>query len=341
MIKKIFNWQNILIFILAFILFIPSVQAESRVLTDMSGRKVELPVQINRIVTTYVPATQFVFALGAEDKLVGIDVGSPRMQMQLLSALKPDFKELPAVGGLKSGINLEEIIALNPDLVILFPYREAQKIADKLQQQGISSLIIKPESFKLIRETNLLLGKALNLEKEAEIIDEQFTKILTLINRSNNIPQAEKKKVYFANSTLFNTVGEGMLQTDMIQLAGGFNPARDVKSGFIESSPEQLIIWNPDIIITSHFFSGNDGQLLTEPRYQSVQAFASDNIYRFPSNLEPWDFPSPACYPGVLWLSEKTYPERYRDINIKNIINNFYKNIYGKSYEELGGEFPL
>jgi len=341
LIKKIFNWRNIVILLLAFILFIPSVQAESRVITDMSGRKVELPVQINRIVTTYVPATQFVFALGAEDKLVGIDVGSPRMQMELLSTLKPDFKGLPAVGGLKSGINLEEIIALNPDLVVLFPYREAPVIADKLQQQGISSLIIKPESFKLIRETNLLLGKALNLEKEAEIIDEQFTKILTLINRSNNIPQAEKKKVYFANSTLFNTVGEGMLQTDMIQLAGGLNPAQDVKSGFIESSPEQLIIWNPDIIITSHFFSGNDEQLLTEPRYQSVNAFDSDSIYRFPSNLEPWDFPSPACYPGVLWLSEKIYPERYEDVSIKEIINNFYESIYGKSYEELGGEFPL
>ena len=341
MIKKIFNWRNIVILLLAFILFIPSVQAESRVITDMSGRKVELPVQINRIVTTYVPATQFVFALGAEDKLVGIDVGSPRMQMELLSTLKPDFKGLPAVGGLKSGINLEEIIALNPDLVVLFPYREAPVIADKLQQQGISSLIIKPESFKLIRETNLLLGKTLNLEKEAAIIDKQFAKILTLINRSGNIPQTEKRKVYFANSTLFNTVGEGMLQTDMIQLAGGFNPARDVKSGFIESSPEQLIIWNPDIIITSHFFSGNDEQLLIEPRYQSVKAFVSDSIYRFPSNLEPWDFPSPACYPGVLWLSEKIYPERYEDVSIKEIINNFYESIYGKSYEELGGEFPL
>ena len=304
-----------------------------RTITDMAGREVELPDEVNRVVTTYRTATQFVFALDVQDRLVAADISFERIS--LFSKLY-DGDKLPSVGSKRNGLNLEQIIEVNPDLVILFPYNEGPEIAERLEEFGIASVIIIPESYEQIEETTKVLGQALGVEKRAELVISKYNEIKNIVDKTQNIEN--KKKVYFANSDLFDTVGENMLQTSMIEMAGGINPAKEVKSGFIKTSLEELINWNPDYIVVSQYYSGTIEELKNRPELKELKAIKNDNVFRFPSKVEPWDFPSPSSYLGIVWLAEKLYPEEFNELNLQEVVEDYYNTLYKKSYQELGGD---
>ena len=313
-----------------------SIKAENRTIVDMLGRKVTIPAEVERVVTTYTPATQFVMALGADDRLVAGASGLPNQN--IFTKIKPDIEDLPKVGSKNKGINIESVMELDPDLVIMFPHGDGVETADRLKELGIATLVINPESFSQIRETNILLGKALNLEKKAKKVDEQYKKIMKIISKTKSIPKSERKKVYFANSELLDTVGENILQTDLIEKSGAVNPAKEVKKGFIKASSEELINWNPDYIIVSQFYRKSLKKLKNINKYQSIAAFQKNKIYRIPSNLEPWDYPSPSSALIIPWLSKKLYPEKFSDLSVEKIVNDFYKTLYGKTFREFAGE---
>lgn len=319
------------ILILVFSLTISSTVFAEKVVTDMAGRKVEVPDEVNKIVTTYRSATQFVFCLGVQDRLAASDLSFEKVS--LFQKLY-DGEKLPNVGSKNRGINIEQILEVNPDLVILFPHNIGPEVAKKLKDYNIASVIIKPESYEQIKETTRILGKAIGVEERAEKVIDQYDKIIDIVNKREI---KDKKKVYFANSELLDTVGKGMLQTSMIELAGGINPAKNVKSGFIKTSLEELLKWNPEYIVVSQYYSGSVQDLLNRPELQELKAIKNENVYRFPSKVEPWDFPSPSSYLGIIWLAEKLYPEKYEDIDVQQVVEEYYNTLYDKSYEDLGG----
>ena len=331
--------RNLLIFSLSiFLLLVPVLRANAaRNFTDMMGRKITVPDEINRVVTTYKSATQFVLALNAGDKLVGVSVKTDKQP--LFVSLQPELAELPQVGSKRNGINLETILNVKPDLVILYPHRDAVETAEKLEEQGVTVLIINPESLSQIRETTELLGKILNKEEQAAEVLKAYAEIDSLTAKTAELAESEKKKIYFANSEFTDSVGKGMMQTALIKNAGGINPAAELKSGFITVSPENIIDWNPELVIVSQYFNGDLDKLSQENKYKNISAFKNNELYRVPSKLEPWDFPSPSAFIAQLWLAKKAYPAEYQDLNYQNKVNDFYQTLYGRTFEELGGEF--
>ncbi len=335
--KSVRKLASIIIIILLFSCCKLSVSgAGERVITDMAGRRVELPAEIERVVTTYHTASKFVFALGAQQRIVAAETDFSRIR--LFAMLLPGIEEIPTVGSKRKGLNLEEIIAAEPELVLLYPYHDGLTAAEKLAEQGIAAVIIQPESYRQIRQTNLLLGQVLNLEEKAQQIDQQYQKILELAARTRAISPSDRPTVYFANSQLLDSVGDGMLQSSLIELAGGINPAKGSKQGFIQISAEELYQWNPELIVTSQRFRGELTELIKTPAYQGIKAFQNKAIHRTPANLEAWDFPGPASYLMILWLADKLYPELYRDIDLPALVEEFYREVYGKGFTALGGQ---
>lgn len=334
------NWKmSLVIFsLIMIILFSPVLKAEeARSFTDMMGREITVPEDVDRIVTTYKSATQFVLSLDAGDKLVGVSVKTDKQP--LFVNLQPELAELPQVGSKRNGINLETTLSVNPDLVILYPHRDALETAEKLEEQGVTALIINPESLEQIRKTTELLGKVLNKEEKAEEVLAAYNKIDSLTKKTAELPESEKKEIYFANSEFTDSVGSEMMQTALIENAGGINPAAELKSGFLTVSAENILEWNPELVIVSQYFNGDLEKLAQENKYQNVSAFKNNELYRVPSKLEPWDFPSPSAFIAQLWLAQKAYPSEYQEINYQKQVNDFYQTLYGKTFVELGGEF--
>jgi len=338
--KNYFRQKNYLTVLLITLLLLIStalsVSAE-REFTDMVGRKVMLDEEINSVVTTYKPATQFMLSLGAGDKISAVSLKTDKQK--LFVELEPRLAELPQVGSKRNGVNIETIVSVNPDLVILYPHRDAEETAEKLKLQDIETVIINPESLKLIKETTLLLGEILNKEEQAEDVIAAYNRIDSLTERTSELGAGQKKTIYFANSEFTDTVGAEMMQTALINNAGAVNPAADLKSGFLTVSPENIIEWNPDLIAVSQYYKGSVEDIKNYPEYQSVNAVQNGDVYRFPSQLEPWDFPSPSSYIAQLWLAVKSYPEYYDDLDYQEEVNRFYNTLYGKNFEELGGDF--
>ena len=335
---RLFKSNSTIIIIVILSIFIISTASKAgsnRQVTDMLGREVEIPAEINTIATSYTPATLFVVALGAQDRLVASGKGMPRQQ--IFNDLAPEIEDLPEISG-GSGINMESVAAIDPDLIIISPHGGASAEADRLESIGYPTIVINPEGFYKVEKTFKFLGQVLNLEEKAEEISGLYQEIEEITAETRELPDSEKRTVYFANSQLLDTVGANMLQSDLIGIAGGINPAVDVKSGFIEASSEQLIEWDPDLVILSQFYRGDISDLYESPGFQGITAFKDNNLERIPSNIEPWDFPGPASGLISLWLAEKLYPEHYSDLNILEFTDKFYNKIYSQTFSELNGE---
>ncbi len=308
------------------------------IVTDMANRVVIIPHKPKRIVTSFKPATLCLFALGLEKKIVGIDNSSKYDKLHM--AIMPEVVNLTGVGSKTSGLNFETIVSLKPDLVILYAQKDGISLASRLKMINIPSIIILPENFHSIKKSLAIIAKAAGIPERAKLIENAMDSVLNLVKkRIKSIPQCKRKTGYFASSRgLFSTATGNLLQDKILTKAGIINVAHNLKGYFQDISPEQLIEWNPDIILLSQHIKSRVAKRLKNPALQSIKAIKTKKVYRFPSNLAPWDFPSPLSALGVLWLADKIYPDRFKDININKEINKFHKILFGKTFKQMGGK---
>lgn len=86
-----------------------------------------------RVVTTYKPATDIVLALGGKDKLVGVSDGGKKDPV-MVKLDESWASKLAEVGSKKNGVNMEQIVALKPDVVILYPTKESDDTVKKISR---------------------------------------------------------------------------------------------------------------------------------------------------------------------------------------------------------------
>jgi iron complex transport system substrate-binding protein len=316
----------------------PVDNALGRTVTDMLGRTVTVPPKAQRLVTTFKPASLCVAALGLQGRLVAIDTDSKRDRLQL--AVYPAIAELPAVGQKSTGLNFETILAADPDLVILFAQKDGIAIADRLMAHGVAAIVILPEKMQSLYASLRLIADAAGVPDKAEHAIAACRQVLDLAaQRVASIKMADRRRVYFASAKgTFSTATGDLLQDEIIRMAGGINVGHALSGYFREISPEQFIAWNPDVVITSGLAARRTRSILQQPQFAGVSAVAAGRIYRFPSTIAPWDFPSPLSALGVLWLAKSCYPERFSDVDLNAEIDHFHMALFGKDFKSLGGK---
>lgn len=307
------------------------------VITDDADREVEIPDQVNRLVTAFKPATLLVLSLGGADALVGVDSSSRHDTLNL--AVAPELKKAVSVGSKSQDISLETVISLKPDLVILYSQKTGIQLADRLQDSGCPAMVIAPETFDSIEKNLMLLGKALDRQEQAARVVQAMHNVQEAVHiRVQDLEKKERKTVYYAGPSGFlSTSPSGMLQDVMIDRAGGRNAASGLHGYFKQVSPEQLMDWAPDSIILSRMIRPQAKTLLKRKQFSLLPAVKRNNIHVFPSTLAPWDFPSPLSALGVLWLGARLYPERFADISLMQEVNAFHRTLFGQSFTEMNG----
>ncbi|SMD13196.1 iron complex transport system substrate-binding protein [Desulfocicer vacuolatum DSM 3385] len=326
--------------ILFFIIFNSAMARarESRIITDMAGRKVILRNnEARRIIPTFKPVTLCILALGLQERLVGIDTHSKKDK--LTRAVFPGVTQLTGVGTKSTGINLETMLSLKPDLVILYAQKDGMSLATRLETMGIPAVIILPESMNNIKRSLDIISRAAGTPQNASSVINAMDKTLNLVHsRVATIPKQNKKRAYFASSrSFFNTAAGNMLQDNMLSRAGMINVSHALKGYFQDISPEQFLAWNPDIIFMSRNLNTQGFKPIKNPALKKVTALAHQAIHRFPSNLAPWDFPSPLSVLGTLWAACRAYPEYFQDIDFTAYANDFHRVLFQKDLVEMGG----
>ena len=303
--------------------------------TDMVGRTVTIPNDVQRVVTTSPPMTAMVYML-APDKLVGLNYQWTEGEKKYIDT---KYQSLPVVGGWfgRQDGNYEEIIAIDPNIVIEGAMGNVDLVSVNDRQEKFGAIPVigvtdNSDVTKIIPSIEFM-GKLLGEEDRANRLIDFTNKYLDKASSvSNSIPDSEKKRVYYAEGPEgLQTDPKGSLHAQLIDIVGGKNVA-DVQLqegvGQVQVSIEQVIKWNPDVIITvDESFYNN---IYNDPKWGNVKAVKEKQVYLSPQSPFKWfDRPPGAnIIIGIPWTAKVIYPDKYSDINLKDEVKYFYKEFY-------------
>ncbi|NCB52595.1 MAG: ABC transporter substrate-binding protein [Clostridia bacterium] len=304
--------------------------AETRVFTDGVGREVELPADIQHIALSGPLAQNVVFAL-APDRIVAAatpweDAAKPYIDQK--------YWNLPITGQLYGSfypLDPEVLISVEPDVVIDIGEAKGsiKEDLDSFQKQtGIPHIFI-PGTLETMPEAYRQLGEILNMPDEAEVLSTFCQKALDSADKLASLPANKKvKMLYILGEEGLNVIGRGSFFGEIVDklavnLAVVDNPAS--KSSGNEVDMEQLLLWNPDLIV----FEANTvyGKVGSNPDWQRMKAVADGNYYELPFGPYRWMGPSVDRYLGLMWLGSLLYPEQ-ADYDLKAQVTEFFKLFY-------------
>lgn len=300
---------------------------------DQTGREVVFDQPAQTIVSCYYLSTATLVALGLEDSLTGIEMKAESRPLYQLAA--PALLELPAVGSGK-GVNIEEIAALNPDVVVL-PKKLAEE-AEPLETLGLKVVLVNPESQKDFEESVALLGKIAGVEETASALLDRYASLSDSVRAA--VEGCDAPSVYMAaGSDFLTTYPTGLYQNDLIAIAGGQNVAAGLEdTAKVAIDAEQLLAWNPDyIFIVADADYTVDG-ILSNEQYASLTAVQEGHVFAFPSDIEAWDYPTPSSVLGQVYLASVLHPDRIDGAAFLDTATSFYLDVFGIGItaEDLG-----
>ena len=229
--------------VLAFVLLLAACGQQGRhaqttdTVVDDYGRTVVVPSQPQRVVSLSPAVTEILFALGAQDLLVG----------RTDFCVYPDAAmDIPSIGGI-SNLNIESILALNPDLVISGSM-VGKKVTDQMDAMGTPMVcVIEKPRFEALYDNITAIGCLVDKEHEADSLNK------LLRNKIDNLSTYQPTNV----STAYYVVGFGAggnftaggntFINDIIRMAGGRNIAEGIEGW--SYSLEALMKEDPDYII--------------------------------------------------------------------------------------------
>ena len=245
------------------------VLAQERTLTDMAGRKVQVPQRIQKVYCMSPVCTVLVYTL-APDLLAGWNYQPDPGEMKWI--VEP-YRKLPVLGGWygkNNTGNIEEIIKVRPDVLISIGDVLAVSTAERVHDQSHLPVFIGDGSMKKLDKLYLAMGQLLGRQARAAELAEYCRKtILEIETKVAAIPLARRRRVYYAEGpTGLETESGGSAHSETIDFAGGLNVAQVPASagyGHIPVSMEQVLQWDPEIVIAGYDHNSSPGDF-----YQSV-----------------------------------------------------------------------
>jgi len=302
----------------------PASSGDTITVVDMAGREVTITKNVESVAILYGIMTSYIVALGKADKLVAAPFTGDFFNMA-----HPIFKTVGSVG--RGQLDIEALARFNPDLFI---HRASDvKTLDAAQGIGIPSIGVFAETQDDITALLTLLGRVLGTEDRASELINYYGQMLdNARDISKDIP-ADKRKSAIVMGTQLGSVANGaMLQSFMIETAGGINSAKDVES--IEIWPvvgmETIFGWNPDFIFITNNSSSryNVETLMTDPAWANMTAVKERHVYLVPSDKDSWEFPGVSSALGSLWMLSVMYPDKFGREQIDALAREFYKKVY-------------
>lgn len=292
------------------------------IVTDAAGREITIEGHPQRIVSGYYISTSMIIALGLRDRLVGIESKAETREIYALAA--PELLELPGVGTAKQ-LDLELVLSLEPDLVML-PMKQLAS-AETLAELGIDAIVVDPESYDDMLFTFGLIAEACGADP-TELTDYYSEKESML---SEMLSGCERPRVYISgNSEFLRTAGEGMYQDTLVTMAGGENVASEISgSSWADISYEQLLAWDPDVIVLASDASYTVDDVLNDDMLAGLKCIENGNVFALPSSPEAWDSPIPAAVLGSMYIAARLHPDMYTPELADEEVSGFYTEFYG------------
>ncbi len=248
-------------------------------ITDQLGRVVKLEKIPERIISLAPSNTEILFALGLGDKVVGVTD---------YCDYPPEAKEKPSIGGFSTP-NIEEIVALSPDLILATSIHQ-KRVIPQLEEKGLTVFALAPKTLDEVLEAIILAGEITEKEKEASgLVAQMRARIKAVTDRTDSLPSEQRPRVFYITwQDPLMTVGSGNLDDELIRRAGGVNIAQNL-NGSASITLEVAVEANPEVMIAG-VGMGTGADLpfqfaMTEPALRNTDARKHSQVYSIDMNL--------------------------------------------------------
>ncbi|MBI2939289.1 MAG: cobalamin-binding protein, partial [Chloroflexi bacterium] len=269
--------------------------------TDDAGRTVKIARRPVRLVSLVPSCTEILYAVGAGDRVVGVD----------------DFSDFPAeaktkakVGGMKT--NLEKVLALTPDLVCATRANPADTLRS-IEQANIAVLILDAKDVDGIAADIVLVGKAVDAQPQAERVVANLRERIETVKAK--VAGAPKVRIYHeldaSDPAKPFTIGPGSFVDALITIAGGQNVFAAAKSQYPQASLEELIRADPEVItLADAAFGITPDSVAKRTGWATITAIKKKAIY--PIDQDVVSRPGPRIAEGIEAFARILHPERFR-----------------------------
>lgn len=258
-----------------------SSQEQAITVTDFRGKTIHLSQPAQRVVCLIESALSGIYMLGAEESVVAVPAEVYRGQVAERYAsldVRIANKELPAPGNWDF-ISLEQIVALKPDLVIIWA-SQTDAIAN-IERLGIPVYGVMLHSFEDVYKEIHDFGLLLNQQERAEYLILHTHNSLKQLKEQNQ--NRKPQRVYFMWAQGINhTSGKNSTVNQLLQAAGTMNVV-DMHQEHLTVNVERIIEWNPDIIVMWYNDKLTENDVINHPLLQGINATKNKRVHMLPT----------------------------------------------------------
>ncbi|EEG78274.1 ABC transporter substrate-binding protein [Dethiobacter alkaliphilus] len=258
---------------------------------DDTGQEMEITAEPQRIISLTPNLTETLFALELGDRVVGVSDECNYPEEAL---------EVDQVGS-AWGLNLEAILALEPDLVVASG-QTPQDAVDQLRENNLTVVVFAPRTLDDIEEMFRQVATVAGVPENGVELANEMSDGREAFSQKVAAEEGERPTVFVMIDENLYTVGSGEFMNEMINNAGGINVAEDIGAGWPQISEEEFLQIDPEVIISS--FTPRD-DILANSNWQGINAVQNGRVYNI--NDDVVTRPGPRIVEGLEELYNAFY----------------------------------
>lgn len=274
--------------------------ARAFTLKDSQGRELALPAPPQRIISLVPSVTEIIYALGGEDRLVGVTD---------FCDWPPEATKKPRVGGMLAP-NLETVVALRADLVVATSEGNRRETFDQLERLRIPVFIVNPHRMSDVLAIIAQLGELTGRQAAVGPLTRALTRRIKAVENAVR-PYPRPKVLYVLWPEPLIVPGRLGLVNELIELAGGASVTAREPTSYPRFSLEAVAARAPEVIILARH--GADGTPLSRAPWERLTALPAVRAGRVHSvdgtYLHRY---GPRVVDGLEMLARVIHPEAFR-----------------------------
>lgn len=276
-------------------------------IVDGVGRTVTITNYPDRIVSIAPSCTEILFALDLQEKVVGVPTYSgysSEIQERISSG------EVTTVGSF-SGISIETVVGLDPDLIVAKGGYQLST-AERLMELGKTVVVVTHQGFDGLLSDISLIGEITGQDEEAEtFVGDMESRGQEIVEKTKDLTKPRVYVEYYFNGG-FGSYGSNSVVDELISMAGGVNVFAGFSGQYIDTSTEEILKANPEIIIISKGAMSELCDLTPQairdrPSWDTTKAVQENKIYEIDENLIT--VAGPKVIDGLEELAKILHPE--------------------------------
>ena len=310
-------------------------------LTDQRGAALTFDEPVTRVVTLPMPAAAMLVAVDSgADSLAGMHEASwAAMRDGVMGEMFPSALDVPHdIAGQEFAPNVEAILALDPDVVVQWGDKGSGIIAP-LENAGMTVLGLRYGTLEDVTTWITLFAAMLGKrERGAEMTSRIAEEVARAESAAAAAPSPGPSVLYFNRfAEGLKVAGRGTYNDEYIALVGATNPATGPDgvgaSGMVGVDVEQVLAWDPDIVLLGNFDSAVPDDLYSDPVWTNLSAVRSRRVYKVPLGGYRWDPPSQESPLMWRWLSQVAFPSQ-QPSELRGVMGEYYEFLYGQRPSE-------